>query len=126
MHHTGGPSAIVSILGNRTAVHNRGVGRLSVAMAETSPEISLRSGLEIVGPIGDSPLTLCPSLSISVFFGELNYFRLEAFPFSRGLARELSETPVSRSCKVCRYHSQGKGGGHRGLHSPAAARLWEL
>lgn len=52
---------IVGILGNRTAVHNHGVGRLSVAMAETSPEIGLRSELEIIGPIGDSPLTLCPS-----------------------------------------------------------------
>lgn len=64
------PSVVVGILGNKKAVHNRGVGHLSVAMAETSPEISLQLQLEIVGPIGDSPLTLCPSLKHLCLFGE--------------------------------------------------------
>lgn len=52
--------------GKQDAIHSRGVGPLSVAMAETSPEVSPRLELKIVRPVGDSPLTLCPGLSTSV------------------------------------------------------------
>lgn len=63
MPHVGvcGPSVVGGILGNKMAVHSHGVRHLSIALAETFPEISLPLGLEVVGPTGDSPLALCPS-----------------------------------------------------------------
>lgn len=124
MHYAGvcGPNTVVGILGNKIVVHSSAVGHLSVKMAETYPEISPPLELEIVRPIGDFPLTLCPRLSVSVFLGELNYFRLGACPFSPGPVRVSLLLGMTERLNVTTT-SQGKRGGHQGLHSSAAFRL---
>lgn len=111
--------------GNRVVFHISGVGHLSVPMAETSPETSPQLELEIVMPVGDFPLTLCPSVSVCVFPGKLNCFRLGAFPFSSGPVRVRLPLGTTERLAITTT-SQGNRGRHQGLHGPAACRFWGL
>lgn len=110
--------------GKQDAIHSRDVGPLSVAVAETSPEISPRLELKIVRPVGDSPLTLCPGLSISVCLWCIELLQIGSISVFSWPGRGLRETPVSHNRRVGHYYKpSGEKGGHRGLHSPASVRL---